>query len=312
LAAIPFIVAKIERSRALNSIDEIIQAADGVMVARGDLGVELPIEQMAIAQKRVIHLANMRAKPVITATQMLESMISNRRPTRAEATDMANAILDGTDCVMLSAESAVGSYPVESVAMLAKIATATEPHRLPIGPKELFGGIDLRDKVPAARLSDLAIDTILQYSLRAVVFVRTQTGTTARSIARLRRSQPWDRAPHNLVRHVGRPLASGGRRLMSILAWIVLGLAAGFLGSKIVNKRGEGLVLDLVLEESSGPSLEDGCSISSVLVESPDLNLYSLMVAVVGTVVVLVVYPCDSARGLTFSSPGARSRKPRK
>jgi len=182
----PFIVAKIERSRALHSIDEIIQAADGVMIARGDLGVELPIEQMAVVQKRVMHLANMRAKPVITATQMLESMISNRRPTRAEATDVANAILDGTDCVMLSAESAVGSYPVESVAMLAKIAMATEPHRLPVGPKELFGGIDLRDKIPAARLSDLAIDTILQYSSRAVVFIRTHTGTTARSIARLR------------------------------------------------------------------------------------------------------------------------------
>jgi pyruvate kinase len=182
----PFIIAKIERSRALNSIDEIIQAADGAMIARGDLGVELPIEQMAVLQKRVIHLANRRAKPVITATQMLESMISNRRPTRAEATDVANAILDGTDCVMLSAESAVGSYPVESVAMLARIAAATEPHLLPIDPKQLFEGIDLRDKVPVARLSDLAIDTILQYSSRAVVFVRTYTGTTARSIARLR------------------------------------------------------------------------------------------------------------------------------
>ena len=182
----PFIVAKIERSRALNSIDEIIQAADGVMIARGDLGVELPIEQMAVVQKKIVHLANMHAKPVITATQMLESMTSNRRPTRAEATDVANAILDGTDCVMLSAESAIGNYPVESVAMLAKIATATEPLRLPISPKELFGSIDLKDKVPEARLTDLAIDTILQYSSRAVVFVRTQTGNTARSIVRLR------------------------------------------------------------------------------------------------------------------------------
>ncbi len=182
----PFIIAKIERSRALNSIEEIVQAADGVMIARGDLGVELPIEQMAVVQKRLVHLANMRAKPVITATQMLESMTANRRPTRAEATDVANAILDGTDCVMLSAESAVGSYPVESVAMLAKIATETEPHRLPISPEELFGGIDLKDKVPEARLTDLAVDTVLQYSSRAIVFVRTDTGNTARSIARLR------------------------------------------------------------------------------------------------------------------------------
>ena len=182
----PFIIAKVERSRALNSIEEIIAAADGIMIARGDLGVELPIEQMAIVQKRIMRLANMWAKPVITATQMLESMISNRRPTRAEATDVANAILDGTDCVMLSAESAIGSYPLESVAMLARIAAATEPYRLPISPQKLFGSIDLKDKVSAAKLSDLAIDTILEYSSRAFVFVRTTSGNTARSIARLR------------------------------------------------------------------------------------------------------------------------------
>jgi pyruvate kinase len=182
----PFIIAKIERSRALNAIEEIIKAADGIMIARGDLGVELPIEQMAIIQKRVMRLANMRAKPVITATQMLESMTSNPRPTRAEATDVANAILDGTDCVMLSGESAVGNYPVETVAMLTRIAAATEPHRLPINPKDLFAGVDLRDKVPAARLTDLAIETVLQYSSRAFVFVGTHSGKTARSIARLR------------------------------------------------------------------------------------------------------------------------------
>jgi pyruvate kinase len=182
----PFVIAKIERSRALKSIEQIIDTADGIMVARGDLGVELPIEQVPAIQKRVIRLANMRAKPVITATQMLESMTSSPRPTRAEATDVSNAILDGTDCVMLSGESAVGSYPVEAVSMLARIAAATEPYRPAIDPRDLFAGIDLKDKVPAARLTDLAIETVLGYSSRAIVFAGTQRGRTARSIARLR------------------------------------------------------------------------------------------------------------------------------
>lgn len=123
----PFIIAKIERSRALNYLDDIVTAADAVMIARGDLGVELAIEQIPVVQKQIIRKANMCFKPVITATQMLESMTTNRRPTRAEATDVANAILDGTDCVMLSGESAMGSYPVDSAAMLAKIAAAIEP-----------------------------------------------------------------------------------------------------------------------------------------------------------------------------------------
>ena len=182
----PFIIAKIERSRALKCLDDIISAADAVMIARGDLGVELPIEQIPVVQKQIMRKANMRAKPVITATQMLESMTSNRRPTRAEATDVANAILDGTDCVMLSGESAMGSYPVDSAETLARIAAAIEPYRPTVSARDLFKGIDLKGKVPPARLIDLSVETVLQHADPAAVFVPTHGGNTARSIARFR------------------------------------------------------------------------------------------------------------------------------
>jgi pyruvate kinase len=182
----PFIIAKIERSRALNHLDDIITAADAVMIARGDLGVELPIEQIPVVQKQIMRQANLRAKPVITATQMLESMTTNRRPTRAEATDVANAILDGTDAVMLSGESAMGEYPVDSAAMLAKIAAAIEPYRTMVSARELFRGIDLKGKVPPAKLIDLGVETVLEYADPAAVFVPTRGGDSARSIARFR------------------------------------------------------------------------------------------------------------------------------
>jgi pyruvate kinase len=182
----PFIIAKIERSRALNYLDDIIATADAVMIARGDLGVELPIEQIPVVQKQIMRKANMLAKPVITATQMLESMTNNRRPTRAEATDVANAILDGTDCVMLSGESAMGRYPVDSAETLAKIAAAIEPYRTMLSARDLFKGIDLKGKVPPARLIDLSVETVLEYADLAAVFVPTHGGNTARSIARFR------------------------------------------------------------------------------------------------------------------------------
>jgi pyruvate kinase len=182
----PFIIAKIERSRALDRIESILQEADGIMIARGDLGVEIPIEQIAVVQKRLMRQANLLGKPVITATQMLESMTTYRRPTRAEATDVANAILDGTDCVMLSGESAMGRYPVDAVAMLARIAAAIEPYRRQVTVKELFQGMDLRNKLRPAHLIAVGVEASLEYASPAAVFVPTRSGATARNIARFR------------------------------------------------------------------------------------------------------------------------------
>ena len=180
-----FIIAKIERLKALEHVDEILEAADGIMIARGDLGVEIPIEQIAVVQKQLIYQANLLGKPVITATQMLESMTGNQRPTRAEATDVANAILDGTDCVMLSGESAMGKYPVEAVTMLAKIAAATEPHLTRYYIKETLKSI--RDnKVSLTDLIALSVEATLERISPAAVFVPTHSGATARSITRFR------------------------------------------------------------------------------------------------------------------------------
>jgi pyruvate kinase len=182
----PFIISKIERSRALNHIDDILEVTDGIMIARGDLGVEIPIERIAVVQKELMKKANLRGRPVITATQMLESMIDNRRPTRAESTDVANAILDGTDCVMLSEESAMGKYPVDAVAMLAKIAAATEPHRPAHYVRDALKRIDAGGKVSLADLIAFSVKTTLERISPAAVFVPTRSGYTARSIARFR------------------------------------------------------------------------------------------------------------------------------
>jgi pyruvate kinase len=184
----PFVIAKIERSTALVHIDEILDEADGIMIARGDLGVEIPIEQIAIVQKRLMQSANRIGKPVITATQMLESMMTNRRPTRAEATDVANAVLDGTDCVMLSEESAMGKYPVEAVAMLAKIAAITEPYRSTPHIKKAIPGSERSGRFDVADLIAMSVETALEQISPAAVFVPTQSGATARSIARCKPS----------------------------------------------------------------------------------------------------------------------------
>jgi pyruvate kinase len=182
----PFLIAKIERSRALDRLDEIIDAADGIMIARGDLGVEVPIERIAVVQKDIMRRANRRARPVITATQMLESMTTYRLPTRAEATDVSNAILDGTDAVMLSAESAVGSFPVESVAMLARIAATVEAVRRQVSVKEMYAGTDLAGKVLPMHLISVSVEASLEYLKPAAVFARTDSGKSARRLAGFR------------------------------------------------------------------------------------------------------------------------------
>lgn len=180
----PFLIAKIERSRALDHLEDIIDAADGIMIARGDLGVETPIEKIALVQKQIIHQARLAGKPVITATQMLESMTGNRRPTRAEATDVANAIIDGTDCVMLSAESAMGKYPVAATAMLASIAKATE-EKLPQNP--LVESLAKCDAIGhRVNLIALAVHTVLAKCSSPLLIVPTESGATARNIARFR------------------------------------------------------------------------------------------------------------------------------
>ncbi len=182
----PFIIAKIERTTALQHIDEIIEAADAIMIARGDLGVEMPIEELPGIQKELMQKANRAGKPVITATQMLESMTHNRRPTRAEATDVANAILDGTDSVMLSGETAIGKYPVEAVSMLAGIASAIEGRITGHAAQETIHPSGSESPSSLRDLIALSVVTAARHASPAVVIVPTQSGATALSITRFR------------------------------------------------------------------------------------------------------------------------------
>lgn len=167
-------------------IDEILEAADGLMIARVDLGVEVPIEAIAVIQKDITRRANQQAKPVITATQMLGSMTANVRPTRAEATDVANAILDGTDCVMLSEESAMGNYPVQAVAMLGRIATAVEPPRRRVRVREAQRTFAVPGHVRPASLVALGVEARFEHCRPVAAFVPTLSGASARRITVLR------------------------------------------------------------------------------------------------------------------------------
>jgi len=189
----PFIVAKIERAGAVAAIEGIVRAADGIMVARGDLGVETPIERIALLQKRLIRTANRHARPVITATQMLESMTRNPRSTRAEATDVANAVLDGTDAVMLSEESATGDHPVEAVAVLARIAAAAEHARDDLAPVDPTALMPPEGQATVTDVLALDVATTVQRIAAGVVVVPTPDGDVARRISRFKLPQ-WSLA----------------------------------------------------------------------------------------------------------------------
>jgi pyruvate kinase len=180
------LIAKVEKPQAAANGEEIVDAADGIMIARGDLGIELPIEEVPLVQKRLLALAGRRAKPTITATQMLESMVHSTRPTRAEVADVANAIFDGTDAVMLSQETAVGKHPALAVEMMASIATTTE--------RELPYGRWLAERGPQANnqyhaISFGAVGAVYQLGLKCIVSP-TNTGTTARLISAYRPRAP--------------------------------------------------------------------------------------------------------------------------
>jgi pyruvate kinase len=184
------LVAKIERQIAVENCDEILQEADAVMVARGDLGVQIPLEEVPRVQKQLIRRANLLGKPVITATQMLESMVDNVRPTRAEASDVANAIIDGTDAIMLSAETATGKYPVEAVRTMVKIATATEQQDRTYNP-----GLAVRQHWMEEFASDgggikdnivVQVPNLVEHLNLRYVVAPTDSGDTARRVSRFK------------------------------------------------------------------------------------------------------------------------------
>jgi pyruvate kinase len=184
------IISKIESQEGLDNFDSILEVSDGIMVARGDLGVEIPIEQVALAQKMIIRKCNIAGKPVITATQMLESMVKNPSPTRAEAGDVANAVLDGTDCVMLSGETAKGLYPLEAVRIMADICREAEANLSHATMSQM-----LREEVRGEKVS--IVEAIASSAVRAsfelrasVIICLTETGTTSRLVSKYRPSAP--------------------------------------------------------------------------------------------------------------------------
>ena len=177
-------IAKIEKPQAIENIEEIVDAFDGFMVARGDLGVECPLEDVPFVQKQVIEVARRHAKPVIVATQMLESMISSPRPTRAEASDVANAVLDGADAVMLSGETSVGKFPIGTVETMARIIESTEDHGL-----ARMAAIDWQPRTRGGVIAKAAAEVAERVGAKYLVAF-TQSGDSARRLSRYRGSIP--------------------------------------------------------------------------------------------------------------------------
>jgi pyruvate kinase len=244
------VIAKLEKPEAIDNLEAIVLAFDAIMVARGDLGVELPLEEVPLVQKRVIQMARENAKPVIVATQMLESMIENSRPTRAEASDVANAVLDGADAVMLSGETSVGKYPLEAVRTMARIVTAVEDNSTTAPPLT---------HVPRTKrgvISYAARDIGERLDAKALVAF-TQSGDTLRRLARLHTPLPllaftplpevrsqlaltWGTetfiVPHidttdGMIRQVDESLLALGRYKRGDLVVIVAGAPPGTVGS---------------------------------------------------------------------------------
>jgi pyruvate kinase len=205
------IIAKIEKPEALDCIEDILAVSDGMMVARGDLGVEAPAEEVPIAQKRIIRACNKAGKPVITATQMLDSMIRNPRPTRAEASDVANAILDGSDAVMLSGETAVGRYALESVQTMARIAAVTErsmPYAEWLQRSFLVGSRNITDAI-----SQVACEIAAELGVKAII-TSTTGGGTAQQVASHRPATSIIAPTPNLATHRQLALVWGVKPLL--------------------------------------------------------------------------------------------------
>ena len=181
------VIAKIEKHEALSNIDDIVSIVDGIMVARGDLGVEIPFEQVPLMQKMLVRKCNAAGKPVITATQMLMSMVNNPRPTRAEVTDIANAVLDGTDALMLSEETAMGNHPVEAVSVMSRIASNTESSADFI---EFMQKRVIPERATTPDAISHAASMVAQSLGSAAIITPTSSGSTARMIARYRPTQP--------------------------------------------------------------------------------------------------------------------------
>ncbi len=231
------IISKIERPAAITNFDQILEASDAIMVARGDLGIEIPLHMVPIVQKMLIAKSRDSGKPVITATQMLESMIGNSRPTRAEVSDVANAIIDGTDAVMLSAESASGKYPVQAVKMMSEIDRDVNNAQV-----NVYRPVHVKPRSTTEAIAQ-AVDTLSRNPLNfKAIILLTETGRTARAIAKFHPSQP-------IYAYTENPLTEG----QLALAWGVTGKYMSFKG-----KTQEKIFRDVLTELGKSKELKKG------------------------------------------------------